>query len=164
MGKVNSVRVKTFYFKRIYKDNSSCYTNALCLEGCKVYKNNLEIIDDSYNANPKSVKLAIDRFNNIKVDGKKIFIMGDMLELGDKDIMKHKEISKFINDSKINIFLTYGKLSKSTFNDVTNNIVHDDNMEQNRKIAWALKRFTYRGPSGSYWYHPEFQATLPYPT
>ena len=38
------------------------------------------------------------------------------------------------------------------------------NMEQNRKIAWALKRFTYRGPTGSYWYHPEFQATLPYPT
>ena len=38
------------------------------------------------------------------------------------------------------------------------------NMKQNRKIAWALKRFTYRGPTGSYWYHPEFQATLPYPT
>ncbi|GAB5471135.1 MAG: hypothetical protein Kilf2KO_41650 [Rhodospirillales bacterium] len=38
------------------------------------------------------------------------------------------------------------------------------NYEQNRKIAWALKRFTYRGPTGSYWYHPEFQATMPYPT
>ncbi len=38
------------------------------------------------------------------------------------------------------------------------------NHEQNRKIAWALKRFTFRGPTGSYWYHPEFQATVPYPT
>ena len=38
------------------------------------------------------------------------------------------------------------------------------NLEQNRKIAWALKRFTYRGPCGVYWYHPEFQATVPYPT
>jgi branched-chain amino acid transport system substrate-binding protein len=38
------------------------------------------------------------------------------------------------------------------------------NLEQNRKVAWALKRFTYRGPSGAYWYHPEFQATVPYPT
>ncbi|WP_227268174.1 ABC transporter substrate-binding protein [Roseobacter weihaiensis] len=38
------------------------------------------------------------------------------------------------------------------------------NYDQNRKIAWALKRFTFRGPTGSYWYHPEFQATLPYPT
>ena len=38
------------------------------------------------------------------------------------------------------------------------------NYEQNRKIARALKRFTFRGPTGSYWYHPEFQATLPYPT
>lgn len=38
------------------------------------------------------------------------------------------------------------------------------NYDQNRKIAWALKQFTFRGPTGSYWYHPEFQATLPYPT
>jgi branched-chain amino acid transport system substrate-binding protein len=36
--------------------------------------------------------------------------------------------------------------------------------DQNRKIAWALKTFTYRGPNGSYWYHPEHQATMPYPT
>jgi len=38
------------------------------------------------------------------------------------------------------------------------------NYDQNRKIAWALKQFTFRGPTGSYWYHPEFQATVPYPT
>ncbi len=38
------------------------------------------------------------------------------------------------------------------------------NDQQNRKIAWALKQFTYRGPCGAYWYHPEFQATVPYPT
>jgi branched-chain amino acid transport system substrate-binding protein len=38
------------------------------------------------------------------------------------------------------------------------------NDKQNRKIAWALKNFTYRGPNGSYWYHPEHQATMPYPT
>ena len=38
------------------------------------------------------------------------------------------------------------------------------NYDQNKKIAWALKRFTYRGPCGSYWYHPEWQATVPYPT
>lgn len=38
------------------------------------------------------------------------------------------------------------------------------NIEQNKKIAWALKQFTYRGPNGAYWYHPEYQATVPYPT
>ena len=38
------------------------------------------------------------------------------------------------------------------------------NYDQNRKIEWALKLFTYRGPCGSYWYHPEWQATVPYPT
>ena len=38
------------------------------------------------------------------------------------------------------------------------------NFKQNRKIAWALKNFNYRGPNGMYWYHPEFQATVPYPS
>ena len=38
------------------------------------------------------------------------------------------------------------------------------NDKQNRKIASALKQFTFRGPNGSYWYHPEWQATVPYPT
>jgi branched-chain amino acid transport system substrate-binding protein len=38
------------------------------------------------------------------------------------------------------------------------------NNEQNKKIAWALKRFSYRGPCGAYNYVPDIQATVPYPT
>jgi UDP-N-acetylmuramoyl-tripeptide--D-alanyl-D-alanine ligase len=63
--------------------------------------------------------------------------MGDMLELGNIDITKHKEISKFINDSKINIFLTYGKLSKSTFNGVTNNSI----IKKHFSSISSLKKF-----------------------
>ena len=108
-------------FLNINNDDIQCALNEFTLplgRGGKVIKNNLEIIDDSYNANPESMKLAIERFNNIKIDGKKIFVMGDMLELGKEELEKHGEISKAINNSSINTFLTYGELSKSTFDNV----------------------------------------------
>ena len=77
------------------------------------YKN-YSIIDDSYNANPKSVELAINRLNTMKNKGKKIMIFGDMLELGNKKILEHKNLSKLINKSNIDIILTYGDLTKHT--------------------------------------------------
>jgi branched-chain amino acid transport system substrate-binding protein len=37
------------------------------------------------------------------------------------------------------------------------------NDKQNRKIAANLKRFTFRGADGTYWYHPEWNSCVPYP-
>ena len=77
-----------------------------------LYKNH-KIIDDSYNANPNSVNFAINRFSNIKNIGKKIFILGDMLELGDIEIEEHNKLAKSFNMSDIDVILTYGKISEN---------------------------------------------------
>ena len=74
--------------------------------------NKFTLIDDSYNANPNSVKFAIDRFSNININGKKIFILGDMLELGDIEVNEHNKLAHTFNESNIDIILTYGNLSK----------------------------------------------------
>jgi len=74
--------------------------------------NNHKIIDDSYNANPNSVNFAINRISKITNSGKKIFILGDMLELGDIEIQEHNKLADSFNKSNIDIILTYGKLSK----------------------------------------------------
>lgn len=75
--------------------------------------NDYILIDDSYNANPSSLKLAIKRIDNIQTKGKKILVLGDMLELGENELQEHENISNLINESTIDILLTYGKLSKS---------------------------------------------------
>ena len=60
------------------------------------------MIDESYNANPLSVKNAIKKLNLIKKEKfKKYLILGDMLELGSKSEKYHKELSKVINNSDI---------------------------------------------------------------
>ncbi|HMU45250.1 MAG TPA: UDP-N-acetylmuramoyl-tripeptide--D-alanyl-D-alanine ligase [Chitinophagaceae bacterium] len=55
-----------------------------------------KIILDAYNANPSSMKLAIQNFANLKADNK-ILILGAMAELGDASIAEHKAIVDFID-------------------------------------------------------------------
>ncbi len=87
----------------------------------KRYKKNFKLIDESYNANPLSVKNAIKNFNFIKKNKfKKYLLLGDMLELGKKSDMLHRRLSKVINNSDIDkvfikgnkTLITYKNLSK----------------------------------------------------
>jgi len=76
-----------------------------------VTKNNT-LICDSYNANPSSMKMAIESFSSIKAE-KKVCILGDMLELGDKSEEEHIKIHKVLNDNNLrNVFLTGPVFSK----------------------------------------------------
>ena len=50
-----------------------------------------EIILDAYNANPSSMKVAIENFMQL-TDKNKVLIIGDMFELGNESLSEHKEI------------------------------------------------------------------------
>ena len=76
----------------------------------KRYNKKFNLIDESYNANPLSVKNAIIRLGLIKKDKfKKYLILGDMLELGSKSNKYHEELSKVINNSDIDKVFIKGK-------------------------------------------------------
>ncbi|MFB6226145.1 MAG: UDP-N-acetylmuramoyl-tripeptide--D-alanyl-D-alanine ligase [Candidatus Paceibacteria bacterium] len=55
------------------------------------------IIDDSYNANPKGFKAALNILSSYSTDKKHIVITRGMLELGDKSFQKHKMIGEEIS-------------------------------------------------------------------
>ncbi len=57
---------------------------------------NCTIIDDSYNSSPKALRHGINIIKNINIKGKKIFVLGDMLELGDFTRIEHENIGKLI--------------------------------------------------------------------
>lgn len=57
------------------------------------------LICDSYNANPTSMKAALESFSEIAADGKMI-ILGDMLELGDKSEIEHSKLLDFLKNIK----------------------------------------------------------------
>lgn len=56
-----------------------------------IVKDDNQIILDAYNANPSSMKLAIENFNAIKAS-QKILMLGAMAELGEESLEEHKAI------------------------------------------------------------------------
>ena len=81
-----------------------------------------KIINDSYNANPESMKAFVDTVFELYKDF--VIILGDMGELGENEIEYHKELGLYINskkspDSKVTI-LSAGNLSKYITDMITN--------------------------------------------
>jgi len=52
------------------------------------------IIDDTYNSSPFACESALKTLKEVKVQGRKIAILGDMLELGKHTVEAHKNIGK----------------------------------------------------------------------
>lgn len=59
-----------------------------------------ELILDAYNANPTSVKVALENFSEIQAENK-LFIIGDMLELGENTLTYHQEIISMTKELKL---------------------------------------------------------------
>ena len=108
--------------------------------GEKIYIDQIEIIDDSYNANPASVVLAIERFNSIISKGNKIFILGDMLELGTESKKEHSKIGNFFNKKKINIVITYGNKSIHAYNYINNKNIKKYHFKKMHDLKICLKK------------------------
>lgn len=69
--------------------------------------NDLVIIDDSFSANLNASKAAIDVLSTIG-KGKKVAILGSMLEMGKYKQISHKEVGRYLARKKIDYLLTYG--------------------------------------------------------
>lgn len=56
--------------------------------------NNSVILDDSYNSSPVAVRAGLETLAHIEVPGKKIVVLGDMLELGEYSVEAHRKVGE----------------------------------------------------------------------
>ena len=70
------------------------------------------IIEDCYNANPASMKAALDLLNDMKGKGQTIAVLGDMLELGTDSKLWHWNIGTYVSALGIGKLITCGSLGK----------------------------------------------------
>jgi len=82
------------------------------MRGQRLIKDNITFIADCYNANPTSVKVGLQAFFEIETDKRRIVILGDMLELGEKAVFYHREIGKFLANQKFDKAILVGHLSR----------------------------------------------------
>tara|TARA_Y100000588_G_scaffold92605_1_gene100159 strand:- start:462 stop:1814 length:1353 start_codon:yes stop_codon:yes gene_type:complete len=82
---------------------------------CKVLTyNSITIIDDTYNANLESCVAAIDYLMAFTGSGRKILVLGDMLELGVASTQQHEKLGSKCSEANLDAVFTIGKETMST--------------------------------------------------
>jgi len=72
----------------------------------------VRFLDDTYNANPVSLSAALLALSQVNAKGRRVFVMGDMLELGRKSRFFHRQAGR--EAARVcDVFITVGELSKS---------------------------------------------------
>ncbi len=74
--------------------------------------NGFKVVSDCYNANPNSVRMALQTVGNLKSANHKIALLGDMLELGTTSNRLHREIGELIPEMNFDYLLTIGESAK----------------------------------------------------
>jgi len=72
-----------------------------------------KIINDSYNANPASMLAALEALAVSRTSGRRIAVLGDMLELGKKSAELHQEVGQKIPQLKIDLLITVGEQAEN---------------------------------------------------
>ncbi len=72
------------------------------------------LIDDAYNANPASMAASI-RSLGLRTGGRKIAVLGDMLELGKESVEMHQALMPVLTEAGIDKVYTAGELMQSLF-------------------------------------------------
>lgn len=95
-------------------------------------KRNILLINDSYNANPTSMKAAIKVLSYLKQKRKRrsVAILGDMLELGKFSGISHINIGKFIVRQNVDLLLTRGENAKIISQTALSNGMSKDQVHQ----------------------------------
>ena len=83
-----------------------------------ITKKGFAVIDDTYNANPSSMEWAIKTLLELPSEGKRIVILGDMRELGEKSPEYHRELGRFLKSSDVSVIALIGQEMRETYGEL----------------------------------------------
>jgi UDP-N-acetylmuramoyl-tripeptide--D-alanyl-D-alanine ligase len=89
------------------------------LEGCRligqryeiIQNDSITLINDAYNANPRSMEESLNTLTQYETSGRKIFVVGNMLELGELSQSAHRELGKKVAKLPVDLLVTVGDLA-----------------------------------------------------
>ena len=84
----------------------------------QVLKGTYTVIQDCYNANPDSMEKALELAGSLEFDGRKAYVLGDMLELGKDSKKAHEKIGKLALESAPHTIIFIGKEMKAAYDKV----------------------------------------------
>ena len=82
------------------------------------------VINDCYNANPLSMVAALDDLATHAPSGRRVAVLGDMLELGEGALDAHREIGKHTASTGVDVLVAVGPLSTTAMPETFNRELH----------------------------------------
>lgn len=107
-----------------------------------IYSNGYNFYLDCYNASEESMKSAIDTVDSMALasGGRRIVVLADIMELGDKAEELHRSVGRYVCSSNINILICYGENSKFIAQEAEkNSAIKVLSMNSHEKIIDYLK-------------------------
>ena len=98
--------------------------------------NNSTIIDDTYNSSPDAAESALNTMKSLQCSGRKIAVLGDMLELGKFSSDEHKRIGKLALEST-DVLVTVGQRFKTSIEGAVKSF--DNSVEASEYVASIVK-------------------------
>ncbi len=71
------------------------------------------VINDTYNANPESMRSAVNELMSLKGSGRAIAVLGDMLELGDNSPSEHLSLGEYLSASGVDYVIACGNFGRT---------------------------------------------------
>ncbi|NLK09840.1 MAG: UDP-N-acetylmuramoyl-tripeptide--D-alanyl-D-alanine ligase [Staphylococcus equorum] len=97
------------------------------------------VINDAYNASPTSMKAAIDTLSIMK--GRKIIVLGDVLELGPDSQMMHENVGRYLEGKNIDALFTFGAASKFISNTGKAHVTQAEHYEDKQALITTLQNY-----------------------
>ncbi len=105
------------------------------------------ILDDTYNSSPVAAHAALETLKNVKIAGRKIAVLGDMMELGQFSIDEHKKVGDVAAKS-VDVLVTVGVRSRASADAALDALMDENNIlqfEESREAGKYLSTFIKPG-------------------
>ena len=81
----------------------------------ELFEGRISLVRDCYNANPDSVAAAVDLCDSVEWPGRKVYILGSMLELGDASLDEHAVMGRRAGMSKADALFFFGSETETAY-------------------------------------------------
>lgn len=108
-------------------------------------KGRATVIRDCYNANPESTAKSIEFCNSLDRQGRLIFVIGDMLELGEVSVSAHAKLGELLAESRADKVFLFGRETAATARFLESkgmDFFHTENIDE---LSLALDRYLQTG-------------------
>jgi len=104
-----------------------------------IHHNEMTFINDAYNANPQSARQALELLKNFAAEGRKFFVLGDMLELGELAESSHRQLGEEIAAMQFDGMVAVGDLAKLAAEQAVHSGMNKDQVMSFESHAEAAK-------------------------